>query len=52
MASRISEEYKVLFDGVTDTITQLEGMVENLKHLQQKAEEIFISKEGEPEQED
>lgn len=42
MSEEISEEYKLLFHGMTDTIAALEQLAGRLKMYQQEAEEIFI----------
>ena len=40
----LSQEYIMLFNGVSDAIQELQGMVDRLKFLQMKAEEIYIEK--------
>ena len=39
------EEYRVLFNAVTDAIRQIDDLREKLVEAQQKAEEIIISRE-------
>lgn len=38
----LTKEYLVLFNGITDTIRQLEHTITRLKMLQQRAEEIYL----------
>ena len=42
----MDQNYLLLFNAVTDTIEQLEGMKQRLILMQQEAEEIYISKTG------
>lgn len=44
----LREEYTMLFNGISDTIHQLERMVSRLKVLQQKAEESYLLQEAAP----
>lgn len=39
----LTKEYSVLFNGITDTISELEEMLVRLKELQQKAEDAYLS---------
>ena len=38
----LNKEYALLFNGITDTIRQLETMTLQLKKLQQRAEEAYL----------
>ena len=38
----LSQEYIMLFNGISDAIQELQGMIDRLKFLQMKAEEIYI----------
>lgn len=38
-----SREYTLLFNGITDTISQLEALLLRLKRMQAQAEELYIS---------
>ena len=38
----ITSEYALLFNGITETIQNLQNQIDYLKFLQQKAEELFI----------
>lgn len=40
----MSEEYTLLFNTITDVLAALEDLSIQLKHAQQQAEEIYISK--------
>lgn len=41
---QLSPEYLLLFNGISDTIEELQAMIDRLKFLQQRAEELFIEK--------
>lgn len=41
----IKKEYSLLFNGITDTINQLEKTIQRLRVLQQKAEEACLESE-------
>lgn len=43
----ITKEYALLFNGITDTIEELETLLLRLKRMQAEAEEIYISREEE-----
>ncbi len=38
----LKKEYILLFNGITDTIRQLEYTITRLKMLQQRAEELYL----------
>lgn len=38
----LNKEYTLLFNGITDTIQQLETMTKRLKNLQMRAEEAYL----------
>ncbi len=38
----ISKEYSILFNGITETIQELESTIIALKKLQQRAEDTYI----------
>ncbi len=40
-----TREYTLLFNGLTDTIAELEEMLLRMKRLQAKAEELVMEKE-------
>ena len=40
----LNEEYTLLFNGITDTIRQLERTIVRLQVLQQKAEETYVER--------
>ena len=42
----LSPEYLCLFNAVSDTIEQLQEMIEKLKNYQQKAEALYIESEN------
>ena len=41
-----TEEYRVLFNTISDTICMLESLLSDLVHAQQNTEEIIISRIG------
>ena len=41
----MDEKYVILFNAITDAISQLEAMKERLIAAQQKTEELYISSE-------
>lgn len=41
----ITKEYSILFNGITETIENLESAISLLKKLQQRAEEAYIEEE-------
>ena len=41
-----TEEYRVLFNTISDTICMLESLLSDLVHAQQITEEIIISRTG------
>ncbi len=44
-----SREYTLLFNGITDTINQLESLLLRLKRMQAEAEDLYLSHEEETE---
>ena len=40
----LSQEYIMLFNGVSDAIQELQGMIDRMKFLQMRAEELVIEK--------
>lgn len=45
---KLRKEYTLLFNGITDTILQLENAVLRLKLLQQQAEDVYLEQQREP----
>ncbi len=43
----LKQEYTVLFNGITETIGQLESMVQRLRLLQQAAENAYMERHDE-----
>ncbi len=43
-----SREYTLLFNGITDTISQLETLLLRLKRMQAEAEELYLTQEENP----
>lgn len=43
----ITKEYALLFNGITNTIEELEGLLLRLKRMQSEAEELYLSREEE-----
>ena len=41
----VSSEYLLLFNGITDTIKELQSMIDRLKFLQQSAEDLYIEQD-------
>lgn len=39
---KLKKEYTLLFNGITDTILQLENAVLRLKLMQQQAEDVYL----------
>ncbi len=46
MEEDIRKEYVMLFNGISKTIEEMEGMIDRLKQLQQEAETCVMERDG------